>query len=834
MLEVQKQKRVSPFSSKLFSRLIAFAAAFLVFALLFGSMFQMFESISMQAMLRMNEEFSAQASTISDSMQSIINTLGIQMFYISSTAKLRKSTSLTQNERVFALRELWQYAMSGSMLHSIYVFNPKLDYVYTTDNDYMSASMDGFYDQDAVALYRQRSPENRMRLYHRTFRENGEDYGSEWYSYLVYEVTASGKTGESAVMLNLNADWFREHLLNFQGENYVIVSSDSYVVASQREELNAMSLSLLGRIGEQKRGYLIERLNGKRTICFFSPLDVNDWYCLRYVAYADCLPGLAKIRSYAWIALTLIACALLSALGVALIRVYDPYRRMTAALNRTHEVENVQQAAEQVEKIVATSLNRKREDALRLWVNGQPSEEGLVHFPAVPILLEMSPDERLRGLLAQETPDSVVCAVGEASLALCALSAGQAAVEICLHLATQMNCRCYYSLPVQAPAELPIRYQALLERKKLRFFYPGQQVFAQTAAESAGKSAEELETALAAEAAEEAVMVVPPAEEEQPVEEIAQEQEKPTKEGFFARLKRSLLKTKENLGSGFISLFRGKKIDDDLFEELEEQLLIADVGVETTRKIITNLTEGASRKQLRDAEALYGLLKEEMGEILAKVDEPLNVEGKAPFVILMVGVNGVGKTTTIGKLARQFEQQGKSVMLAAGDTFRAAAVEQLQVWGQRNNIPVIAQHTGADSASVIFDAIQAAKARNIDVLIADTAGRLQNKSHLMEELKKIVRVMKKLDVEAPHEVMLTIDASTGQNAVSQAKLFHEAVGLTGITLTKLDGTAKGGVIFSVADQFGIPIRYIGVGERIEDLRPFKADDFIEALFARED
>ena len=344
---------------------------------------------------------------------------------------------------------------------------------------------------------------------------------------------------------------------------------------------------------------------------------------------------------------------------------------------------------------------------------------------------------------------------------------------------------------------------------------------------------EELEAqALAAESENEAV------EEEAAVEEstddVQQEQEKPTKEGFFARLKRSLLKTKENLGSGFISLFRGKKIDDDLFEELEEQLLIADVGVETTRKIINNLTETASRKQLRDAEALYGLLKDEMGEILAKVDEPLNIEGKTPFVILMVGVNGVGKTTTIGKLARQFEQQGKSVMLAAGDTFRAAAVEQLQVWGQRNNIPVIAQHTGADSASVIFDAIQAAKARNVDVLIADTAGRLQNKSHLMEELKKIVRVMKKLDVDAPHEVMLTIDASTGQNAISQAKLFHEAVGLTGITLTKLDGTAKGGVIFSVADQFGIPIRYIGVGERIEDLRPFKAGDFIEALFARED
>lgn len=339
----------------------------------------------------------------------------------------------------------------------------------------------------------------------------------------------------------------------------------------------------------------------------------------------------------------------------------------------------------------------------------------------------------------------------------------------------------------------------------------------------------EAQALAAADAAENAVEVVPDETVVTPLE-----QEKPTKEGFFARLKRSLVKTKQNLGSGFISLFRGKKIDDDLFEELEEQLLIADVGVETTRKIITRLTNDASRKQLRDAEALYGLLKEEMGDILAKVDEPLNVEGKTPFVILMVGVNGVGKTTTIGKLARQFEQQGKSVMLAAGDTFRAAAVEQLQVWGQRNNIPVIAQHTGADSASVIFDAIQAAKARNIDVLIADTAGRLQNKSHLMEELKKIVRVMKKLDVDAPHEVMLTIDASTGQNAISQAKLFHEAVGLTGITLTKLDGTAKGGVIFSVADQFGIPIRYIGVGERIEDLRPFNAGDFIEALFARED
>ncbi len=311
-------------------------------------------------------------------------------------------------------------------------------------------------------------------------------------------------------------------------------------------------------------------------------------------------------------------------------------------------------------------------------------------------------------------------------------------------------------------------------------------------------------------------------------------QERPAKEGFFARLKRSLVRTRENIGSGFFGIFRGKKIDDDLFEELEEQLLVADVGVETTRKIITSLTQHASRRDLKDAEALFVKLREEMGEILATVDKPLEIEDKKPYVILMVGVNGVGKTTTIGKMARQYQAQGKSVMLAAGDIFRAAAVEQLQVWGERNNIPVVAQHTGADPASVIFDAIQSAKAKGVDVLIADTAGRLQNKAHLMEELKKIVRVMKKLDEDAPHEIMLTLDASTGQNAVSQARLFNEAVGLTGLTLTKLDGTAKGGVIFAIADQFGIPIRYIGVGEGIEDLRPFKAGDFIEALFARED
>ncbi|UAL43413.1 signal recognition particle-docking protein FtsY [Shewanella inventionis] len=329
------------------------------------------------------------------------------------------------------------------------------------------------------------------------------------------------------------------------------------------------------------------------------------------------------------------------------------------------------------------------------------------------------------------------------------------------------------------------------------------------------------------------------AAEQVPIESIELEvqdepQEKPKKEGMFARLKRGLMRTSENIGSGFIGLFSGKKIDDELFEELEEQLLIADVGVETTTKLIKSLTEHASRKQLKNAEALYDLMRDEMQKMLEPVAIPLvpdNANG--PFVILMVGVNGVGKTTTIGKLAKQYQNQGKSVMLAAGDTFRAAAVEQLQVWGQRNNIPVVAQHTGADSASVLFDALQAAKARKVDVLIADTAGRLQNKSHLMEELKKVVRVMKKLDPDTPHEVMLTLDASTGQNAISQAQLFQEAVGVTGLTISKLDGTAKGGVVFAIADKFNIPIRHIGVGEQIDDLRPFNANDFIEALFSQE-
>ena len=321
----------------------------------------------------------------------------------------------------------------------------------------------------------------------------------------------------------------------------------------------------------------------------------------------------------------------------------------------------------------------------------------------------------------------------------------------------------------------------------------------------------------------------------------AKAEEKPKeKKSLFARLKESLSRTKENLGSGIVSLFKGKTIDDELYEDLETQLLVADVGMDTTQKIIDHLTDSASRKDLKDAEALLDIMKQQMSGMLSQVNQPLSEvmqahdSSEGPFVILMVGVNGVGKTTTIGKLAKQFQQEGKKVMLAAGDTFRAAAVEQLQVWGERNDIPVIAQHTGADSASVLYDALEAAKSRGTDILIADTAGRLQNKNNLMEELKKVVRVMKKINPNAPHEVMLTLDAGTGQNAISQAKLFNEAVGLTGITLTKLDGTAKGGVIFSIADKFKIPIRYIGVGESIDDLRQFDGQEFIDALFSEMD
>ncbi|MHC8323445.1 signal recognition particle-docking protein FtsY [Pseudomonas sp. GB2N2] len=306
-----------------------------------------------------------------------------------------------------------------------------------------------------------------------------------------------------------------------------------------------------------------------------------------------------------------------------------------------------------------------------------------------------------------------------------------------------------------------------------------------------------------------------------------------SKAGFFARLKQGLSKTSASIGEGMASLFLGKKIiDDELLEDIETRLLTADVGVEATSVIIQRLTQKVARKELADADALYKSLQAELAAMLKPVEQPLKITSQnKPFVILVVGVNGAGKTTTIGKLAKKLQLEGKKVMLAAGDTFRAAAVEQLQVWGERNKIPVIAQHTGADSASVIFDAVQAAKARGIDVLIADTAGRLHTKDNLMEELRKVRRVIGKLDADAPHEVLLVLDAGTGQNAISQAKQFHQTVELTGLALTKLDGTAKGGVIFALAKQFGLPIRYIGVGEGIDDLRTFEAEPFVQALFA---
>ena len=318
------------------------------------------------------------------------------------------------------------------------------------------------------------------------------------------------------------------------------------------------------------------------------------------------------------------------------------------------------------------------------------------------------------------------------------------------------------------------------------------------------------------------------------VEQTPEPVAEPEAKGFFARMRQGLSKTSVNLGEGMANLFLGEKeIDDELLEDMETRLLMADVGIEATTMIMETLQQRVTRRQVSSRKALYRALQDELEARLAHVAKPLEIDSsKKPYVILVVGVNGVGKTTTIGKLAKRLQGEGKQVMLAAGDTFRAAAVEQLQVWGERNQIGVIAQHTGADSASVIFDGLQAAKARGADVLIADTAGRLHNKDHLMDELAKVKRVMAKLDPDAPHEVMLVLDAGTGQNAISQTKLFDQAVGLTGLTLTKLDGTAKGGVIFALAKQFGLPIRFIGVGEQIDDLRPFTAPDFVAALFGQ--
>ena len=303
--------------------------------------------------------------------------------------------------------------------------------------------------------------------------------------------------------------------------------------------------------------------------------------------------------------------------------------------------------------------------------------------------------------------------------------------------------------------------------------------------------------------------------------------------GLLQRLKSGLKRTRAQLGGGLAAVFLGRKvIDADLLDELETLLLTADVGVDATRRIIGDLTARAKRKELADAEALSRSLREELLAILRQAEAPVREAAPGrPQVVLMVGVNGAGKTTTIGKLARRLLDEGQRVLLAAGDTFRAAAVEQLQAWGDRNGVTVVAQQPGADAASVIYDALDAATARGLDVLIADTAGRLHTKSNLMDELAKVVRVMKKLDPDAPHEVLLVVDATTGQNALNQAVQFHQAVGVTGIVLTKLDGTAKGGIVFAIAERLKLPIRFVGIGEAIEDLRPFDAEVFVDALFA---
>ncbi|NEV62791.1 signal recognition particle-docking protein FtsY [Thiorhodococcus minor] len=313
--------------------------------------------------------------------------------------------------------------------------------------------------------------------------------------------------------------------------------------------------------------------------------------------------------------------------------------------------------------------------------------------------------------------------------------------------------------------------------------------------------------------------------------EPAADQEAARKRGVLKRLRTRLSRTRNQLGDGLGNLFLGRKrIDDELMEELETLLITADVGMDATTRVIGDLTERVKRKSLADPQALLAALKAQLRDILLAADGPVRQPAAGrPQVVLMVGINGAGKTTTIGKLAKRLQEEGNSVMLAAGDTFRAAAVEQLQTWGDRNEIPVIAQHTGADSASVVFDALQAATSRGVDVLIADTAGRLHTKSNLMDELSKVARVLKKIDPEAPHEVMLVVDATTGQNALNQAEHFHRAVGLTGITLTKLDGTAKGGIVFAIAERLKLPIRFIGVGESIDDLRAFDPDEFIDAL-----
>jgi len=489
------------------------------------------------------------------------------------------------------------------------------------------------------------------------------------------------------------------------------------------------------------------------------------------------------------------------------------------AAKEAEELAAREQAAKEAEELAAREQAAKEAEALAAREQAAKEAEELAAREQA--AKEQAEAELAAQLEAKEKAEKELAAREQAIKEAEALAATEQAAKEAEELAVKEAKKQAQLAAIQAAKE----QSELLVKQQAKYAYQEAQRNAELARQQVEK-----------EIIENAPVESEVAPEGEALEQVKEAESEETKKlGFFARFAQGLKKTRLSIGSGLLSLFKGKKIDDELFEELEEQLIVADIGVETTLRIIDNLTDHADRKQLKDAEVLYDLLKKDLSDILDKVEQPLVIdETKKPYVILMVGVNGVGKTTTIGKLAKKYQNEGKSVMLAAGDTFRAAAVEQLQVWGERNDIPVIAQQTGADSASVLFDAMDAAHARGADVLIADTAGRLQNKDHLMGELAKVVRIMRKKDPTAPHEIMLTIDAGTGQNAISQVKLFNQAVGLTGITFTKLDGTAKGGIIFSIADQFKLPIRYIGVGEGIDDLRQFNAKEFIDALFTKEE
>ncbi len=490
-------------SLRLLRRLTAATALFLAFALIFLATFQMFEAISMQAMLRTNAEFSAQVSTISDSMHSIINTIGTQVFYISSTAKLRRSTSMTTNERVFAIRELWQYVTASAMLHSIYVFNEKLDQVYTTDNTYSSGSFDSFYDRDAVQLFKGRSRDNRMQLLYRVF-ENAGDYPPEieLFSYQVFEVNARGEVGDSGIMLNLYPSWFAENLLNFSGESYIILSPSGYVVASQSDRLLEPATRLMPRIQSRGSGYLIDDIGGERTVCFFSPLETNDWYCLRFVSYAESLPGLARLRTAAlWVLAALLAVLAGLAL-VALIRIYLPYRHMANMLNDAPVANDGPHldTVQRLSQIMTTSWDTQREEELRLWLSGKPGPPGIPEpaFPAVLLMAAAAPGEGPRRLMAAAAPGATLVQREGMTVALCAPSVHLDVAQLLSQLAAALNCRWYYSLPIQRLSDLPAHYEALLELRRLRFLSPGQRVFSQTLMNSRTQTAGDMEKHIAA------------------------------------------------------------------------------------------------------------------------------------------------------------------------------------------------------------------------------------------------------------------------------------------------------------------------------------------------